>query len=134
MSEKHLDHGRPLHRRPAPGGRRSDVRGGAQGQCGRRAAGHRRVADRRASSCNLLVRIPGARRILEIGTLGGYSTIWMAKALPAGGRLVSLEYAEKHADVARENVARAGLLEMVDVRVGAALDLAAALVERRRST
>lgn len=72
---------------------------------------------------NLMVRICGARRILEIGTLGGYSTIWMARALPAGGRLISLEYAEKHAEVARDNIARAGLLDTVDVRTGAALDL-----------
>lgn len=72
---------------------------------------------------HLLVRIAGARRILEIGTLGGYSTVWMAKALPPGGRVITLEYAKKHAAVARENVARAGLLEVVEVRVGAALDL-----------
>jgi len=71
---------------------------------------------------NLLVRISGARRILEIGTLGGYSTIWLAKALPADGRLVSLEFAEKHAAVAKDNLARAGLLDKAEVRVGAALD------------
>lgn len=72
---------------------------------------------------HLMVKIAGARRILEIGTLGGYSTVWMASALPPDGRVVSLEYLEKHATVARENVARAGLLEVVEVRVGAALDL-----------
>jgi predicted O-methyltransferase YrrM len=72
---------------------------------------------------HLLVKIAGARRILEIGTLGGYSTVWMASALPADGRLVTLEYAPKHAEVARDNIARAGLLERVDVRQGAALDL-----------
>ncbi len=71
---------------------------------------------------NLLVRICGAKRILEIGTLGGYSTIWMAKALPADGRLISLEFAPKHAAVARDNLARAGLLEKTEVRLGAALD------------
>jgi predicted O-methyltransferase YrrM len=71
---------------------------------------------------SLLVAISGARNILEIGTLGGYSTIWMARALPAGGRLVSLEFSDKHAAVARDNLARAGLLERVEVRVGAALD------------
>lgn len=71
---------------------------------------------------NLLVTISGAKRILEIGTLGGYSTIWMAKALPADGRLVSLEFAEKHAAVAKDNLARAGLLDRTEVRVGAALD------------
>lgn len=72
---------------------------------------------------NLIVKIAGARRILEVGTLGGYSTVWMAKALPPGGRVVTLEYSPKHAEVARENVARAGLLDVVEVRVGAALDL-----------
>jgi predicted O-methyltransferase YrrM len=76
---------------------------------------------------HLLVKIAGARRILEIGTLGGYSTVWMASALPPDGRLVSLEYAPHHAEVARENIARAGLLERVEVRQGAALDLLPAL-------
>ncbi len=76
---------------------------------------------------HLLVRIAGARRILEIGTLGGYSTVWMASALPPDGRLVTLEYSARHAAVARDNLARAGLLERVDVRQGAALDLLPAL-------
>ena len=76
---------------------------------------------------HLLVKIAGARRILEIGTLGGYSTVWMASALPPEGRLVTLEYAPHHAEVARENIARAGLLERVEVRQGAALDLLPAL-------
>jgi predicted O-methyltransferase YrrM len=76
---------------------------------------------------HLLVKIAGARRILEVGTLGGYSTVWMASALPPDGRLVSLEYAPHHAEVARENIARAGLLERVEVRQGAALDLLPAL-------
>ena len=71
---------------------------------------------------NLLVTISGARSILEIGTLGGYSTIWMAKALPAGGRIVTLEYSGQHAAVAKDNLARAGLLDKTEVRVGAALD------------
>ena len=64
----------------------------------------------------------GARRILEIGTLGGYSTIWLARALPEGGRLVSLEAALPHAEVARANIARAGLAERVEVIVGPALE------------
>ena len=71
---------------------------------------------------NLLVKIAGARRILEIGTLGGYSTIWMAKALPADGSMVTLEYAPKHAAVALDNLARAGVLDRVEVIVGPALD------------
>jgi predicted O-methyltransferase YrrM len=76
---------------------------------------------------HLLARIRGAKRILEIGTLGGYSTIWLARALPADGRLLSLEFSAKHAKVARENVARAGLSGVVEIRVGAALDSLAAL-------
>lgn len=71
---------------------------------------------------NLLVTISGAKRILEIGTLGAYSTIWMAKALPAGGSIVTLEYAPRHASVAKDNLARAGLLDRVEVMVGPALD------------
>ncbi|MFF3493877.1 O-methyltransferase [Streptomyces sp. NPDC002795] len=71
---------------------------------------------------NLIARIQGARRILEIGTLGGYSTIWLARALPADGTLITLEYSARHADVARANIARAGLDKVVEVRVGAALD------------
>jgi len=69
---------------------------------------------------HLLVLTKGARRILEIGTLGGYSTIWLARALPAGGRLVTLELQPKHAAVARANLERAGLSERVEIRVGPA--------------
>jgi predicted O-methyltransferase YrrM len=71
----------------------------------------------------LLAQMQGARRILEVGTLGAYSTIWLARALPAGGRLVSLEVNPLHADVARSNLARAGLSDTVDVRLGKAIDL-----------
>ncbi|HEV2443286.1 MAG TPA: O-methyltransferase [Steroidobacteraceae bacterium] len=71
----------------------------------------------------LLARSMGARRILEIGTLGGYSAIWMARALPPGGRLISLEYSPKHAEVARANLARAGLAEVTEVRVGPGVEL-----------
>jgi predicted O-methyltransferase YrrM len=70
----------------------------------------------------LLAGIRGARRILEIGTLGGYSTIWLARALPADGRLVTLEIDERHAAVARSNVERAGVGAIVDIRIGRALD------------
>lgn len=69
----------------------------------------------------LLAQLHGARRILEIGTLGGYSTIWLAKALPADGYLLSLEADSHHAGVARENIAGAGLQGVVEVRVGLAL-------------
>ena len=72
---------------------------------------------------NLLAQIHGSRSILEIGTLGGYSTIWLARALPAGGRLITLEFEPKHAAVASLNVEAAGLSEMVDIRVGRGVDL-----------
>ena len=68
----------------------------------------------------ILARAVGARRVLEIGTLGGYSTIWLARALPPDGQLVTLELDARHADLARANVARAGLAERVTVRVGPA--------------
>ena len=71
---------------------------------------------------HLIAGIAGARRVLEIGTLGGYSTIWLARALPEGGRLISLELDPRHAEVARANVARAGLDRVVDIRVGRALE------------
>ena len=70
---------------------------------------------------HLLARMTGARKALEIGALGGYSTIWIARALPDDGRLISLELDAKRADVARRNVARAGLGGKVEVRTGAAL-------------
>jgi len=72
---------------------------------------------------HLLVRMTKAKRVLEIGTLGGYSTICMARALPRGGRIVTLEYEPRHAEVARANLKNAGLLKSVDLRVGRALDL-----------
>ena len=71
----------------------------------------------------LLALIRGARNILEIGTLGAYSTIWLARALPPGGRLITLESNPAHATVARENIERAGLTDVVDLRIGLALDM-----------
>src|ERR1700757_5113977 len=71
---------------------------------------------------HLLARIQGARNILEIGTLGGYSTIWMARALPPGGHLLTLEADAKHAAVARANFVRAGLASVIELRFGPALD------------
>ncbi|MEU3301094.1 MULTISPECIES: O-methyltransferase [unclassified Streptomyces] len=85
------------------------------------------VAPNQGKLLHLLALAQGARRILEIGTLGGYSTIWLGRALPADGQLVSLEYNPAHADVARANLARAGLDKTVEVRVGAALDSLAQL-------
>jgi predicted O-methyltransferase YrrM len=70
----------------------------------------------------LLAQLAGAKQILEIGTLGGYSSIWMARALLPGGRLITLEADPKHAEVARGNIARAGLAEVVEVRLGDARD------------
>jgi predicted O-methyltransferase YrrM len=75
----------------------------------------------------LLARIVGAKRILEIGTLGGYSAIWLARGLASAGRLITLEALEKHAAVARKNIARAGLGDVVEVRVGEALHALPAL-------
>jgi predicted O-methyltransferase YrrM len=80
---------------------------------------------------HLLVRMSGARRILEIGTLGAYSTIWMAKALPAGGSIVTLEYEPLHAEVARRNIARAGYADRIEVRVGAAAETLPVLAAER---
>jgi len=76
---------------------------------------------------HILARLHRTRRILEIGTLAGYSTIWLARALPPDGRLISLEFDPKHADVARGNLQRAGVSERVEVRVGRAIDSLPAL-------
>ncbi|MBZ9676974.1 O-methyltransferase [Mesorhizobium sp. ES1-1] len=76
---------------------------------------------------SLLVRIRGAKRVLEVGTLGGYSTIWMARALPADGKIVTLELDPHHAGVARSNFERSGVSERVDLRVGPALQSLSAL-------
>jgi len=81
------------------------------------------VAPNQGKLLQLLAKICGARTILEIGTLGGYSTIWLARALPAGGRLVTLEANPKHAEVAFVNIVRAGLASVVDLRVGKAVDI-----------
>jgi predicted O-methyltransferase YrrM len=80
------------------------------------------VAPNQGKLLHLLARAQAVRTILEIGTLGGYSTIWLARALPADGRLITLEADAKHAEVARANLARAGLDEIVELRLGPALD------------
>jgi predicted O-methyltransferase YrrM len=85
------------------------------------------VAPNQGRMLQILAAATGARRILEIGTLGGYSTIWLARALPAGGRLLSLEIDPRHAEVATANLARAGLAGVAEVRVGAALETLPAL-------
>ena len=76
----------------------------------------------------MLAQMSNARRILEIGTLGGYSTIWLARALPSDGRLVTLEFEPRHAKVAQANIARAGLSAQVEVRLGKAADSLAAMI------
>ncbi|MFE3329389.1 O-methyltransferase [Streptomyces sp. NPDC059176] len=85
------------------------------------------VAPNQGKLLHLLALTQGAKRILEIGTLGGYSTIWLGRALPSDGQLVTLEFDPAHADVARANLARAGLDKVAEVRVGAALDTLARL-------
>jgi len=80
------------------------------------------VSPLQAKLLHVLARLQGARNILEIGTLGGYSAIWLARALPPGGRLLTLEADAKHADVARASFARAGLTGVIELRLGPALD------------
>src|SRR5580698_9576281 len=80
---------------------------------------------------HLLARLQGARNILEIGTLGGYSTIWLARALPADGHLISLELDPKHAEVARANLARAGVANVAEILLGRAADSLQKLVAEK---
>jgi predicted O-methyltransferase YrrM len=79
------------------------------------------VAPNQGKFLHLLAKIQGAKNILEIGTLGGYSTIWLARALPADGKLHTLEFDPKHAEVAKKNIARAGFAGKVTVHVGPAI-------------
>jgi predicted O-methyltransferase YrrM len=81
------------------------------------------VSPNQGKLLELLVKLMDARSILELGTLGGYSTIWLARGMRPGGRLITLEIDPKHAEVARSNIARAGLQAVVDVRVGSALEI-----------
>jgi predicted O-methyltransferase YrrM len=87
------------------------------------------VAPNQGKLLHLLVRITGARRVLEVGTLGGYSTIWLARGLPSDGRLVTLELDPGHAAVARENLASAGVADKVEVIVGPALETLPSLTD-----
>jgi predicted O-methyltransferase YrrM len=90
------------------------------------------VAPNQGKLLQLLAQAHGARSILEIGTLGGYSTIWLARALPPDGKLITLEFEPKHAEVARANFARAGLNGKIELRVGKAADNLAQLVAEGR--
>ena len=90
------------------------------------------VSPNQGKMLSLLARAQGARTILEIGTLGGYSTIWLARGLPPGGRLVTLELSRKHAEVARSNFELAGLAGVIDLRVGRASETLAGLAAEDR--
>ena len=90
------------------------------------------VAPNQGKLLHLLAQTMGARNILEIGTLGGYSTIWLARALPAGGKLITLEADAKHATVARSNIARAELSDRVELILGRAIDTLPKLEHDRR--
>lgn len=92
------------------------------------------VAPNQGKLLHVLALARGARTILEIGTLAGYSAIWLARALPADGRLITLESNSKHAEVARANLARAGVSEMVEVRLGPALESLAQLAAEQRES
>jgi len=86
------------------------------------------VAPSQGKFLQILAQLTHARRILEVGTLGGYSTIWLARALPPDGRLITVEFDPHHAEVAAANIARAGLAPLVEIRVGPAMETLALLV------
>jgi predicted O-methyltransferase YrrM len=88
------------------------------------------VAPNQGKLLQLLAQLRGARTVLEIGTLAGYSTIWLARALPADGRIITLELEPKHAEVARKNFERAGLTAKIDLRLGRAVDTLAQLAAK----
>ena len=90
------------------------------------------VAPNQGKLLMLLAQLQGSKNILEIGTLGGYSTIWLARGLSPGGRLITLEADPKHADVARANIARAGLADVVELILGRAMDTLPNLAARSR--
>jgi predicted O-methyltransferase YrrM len=90
------------------------------------------VAPNQGKFLSMLVQLMGARSILEIGTLGGYSTIWLGRALPKDGRLITLEVDPKHAEVSRSNIERAGLSQVVEVRLGSALESLPKIAAERR--
>jgi len=90
------------------------------------------VSPNQGKFLQILAQLVDARAILEIGTLGGYSTIWLARGLRAGGRLITLEVDPKHAEVARLNISRAGLTDIVEIRIGSALETLPQLSAERR--
>ena len=92
------------------------------------------VASNQGKLLSMLARIHGAKRILEVGTLGGYSTIWLARALQASGSIVTLEFDPKHAAVARKTLEDANLANRVEIRVGRAAETLAAMVEAKEAS
>ena len=90
------------------------------------------VSPNQGKFLQLLARIVGAQSILELGTLAGYSTIWLARGMRGGGRLITVELDPKHAEVARNNITRAGLKEIVEVRIGSALEILPQLSAEKR--
>jgi predicted O-methyltransferase YrrM len=90
------------------------------------------VAPNQGKLLHVLARAIGAKRILEVGTLGGYSTIWLARALPPDGKLITLEYEPKHAKVAQANIERAGLAHVVEIRLGTAISSLPKIAAERR--
>ena len=87
------------------------------------------VSPNQGKFLHILAKLCNAKKILEIGTLGGYSTIWMARALPKDGKLITLELEQRHADVAQKNINEAGLKELVNIRIGKAINLLPTLAE-----
>jgi predicted O-methyltransferase YrrM len=96
-------------------------------KCQQAGLPHIAVSAPQGALLHLLVRISGARKVLEIGTLGGYSAIWIARGLPPGGKLISLEVEPRHAAIARENLRNAGVETVAEVRLGKALESLAAI-------
>jgi len=90
------------------------------------------VAPNQGKLLQIFAQMQQARKILEIGTLGGYSTIWLARALPADRRLISLEINPTHGEIAKANIARAGLASIVDIRIGRAIDILPTLATERQ--
>lgn len=89
------------------------------------------VSPNQGKFLHILAKLCNAKKILEVGTLGGYSTIWMARALPADGKLITLEIDPKHAAVAKNNIAIAGLESQVEIKIGKAIDIMPELVANR---
>ena len=81
----------------------------------------------------LIAKMSGAKRVLEIGTLGGYSATWLARALPVDGKVITLELEQQHAEVARRNLERAGMADRVEVRVGRAVDTLHQMIDGREA-